>query len=204
MPAPMPPGGGPPMPPGGGPPMPPGGGPPMPPGGGPSPADVAQAQAGAVQGELEALAATAPVPEEPYKGSDIEKLAKEVAGALDKLSEGQLKSDADKLAAWKAPDTKWNQPIPPEVYVPTAVLFKAAGAAGFGDKYSFEPSKLINSSGVLTCAATVKKMAGDKKLAEALAAGPGAGPEGGTPPEAPEAPPPGEYSVDEEEMMASA
>ena len=153
--------------------MPPEGSPPMPPEGGASPEQVVDAQAQAQQAQIEQIAATAPQPEKPYTYKAIDKMA-------DSMNAFVASVDPEMQAAEYNPpegEKKLDAPLPPEVYVPFAVIMGFVQQLGAFEKYITSPEDLISDAALAKAAANFKRMGKDKKLMEALQQGPEAPPE---------------------------
>lgn len=171
---------------GGPPPGPPPGAPP----GGPDDAQIAQ---------LEQIAASAPMPEKPYTVKVVESLVGQVNDTVDALG-GQDFPDIE-LDLSAADGKKWNQPLPPALFVPLVALndaLRMVEDGKFFDKYGFDPTELMVDADLRKATAQLKRMEKDKKLAEAMQAPLEGGPEAGGPPPAPA---PGEMS-EEDQMLA--
>jgi hypothetical protein len=166
--------------------MPPQGAPPqgMPPAGSPE-ADMAQ------------IAAAAPQPEKPFSIKAVETLVKQFNDTIDKLTGGQL--PAVEVDFSGVEQNKWNEPLPPQIFVPLVAINEALSVledGKYAEKYGFDPMGLTSDVEIRKATAQLKRMAKDKKLAEALMA-----PVGGEE-EMPEAPPaPGSFS-EEDQMLA--
>ena len=167
----MPPQGQPPMPPEGQP-MPPEGQP-MPPEGQATPEDVMGAQEEQQRAQIEQIAATAPQPEKPYTYKAIDKFA-------DAMNDFVGSVDPSMQAAEYNPpegEKKLDAPLPAEVYVPFAVIMGFVSQMGGYEKYLMNPEELISDTALAKGAANFKRMGKDKKLMEALQAGPEEAPE---------------------------
>jgi hypothetical protein len=158
-----------------------------------SPEQVAAAEGQADQEAMAAMAATAPIPDEPYKVSTIQMIIKELNGLVEKVTEAKL-DDANKLA-WSPPDgggSTWNQPLPAPVYVPMVMLGQAAASDPKFAKHVIDLPGLKTDGALTKAAGMLRRMGSDKAFVQALrppAAAPememGA-PEEGPPPPMPE------------------
>jgi hypothetical protein len=142
----------------------------------------------------------APQPEKPYPIAALKTLGKEVAKAYDELSDGQVPEEmTDALSKWEPPggEKSWPQPLPPDLFIPTFLLFDTAQK--LGSDHKLEPEKLATVGGLRMVTADVKKLGKDKALKEAGGAGekdPEAGPkDGGKPPA------PGQLDDTDQELM---
>ena len=153
---------------------------PMPPEGGATPEQAVDAQMQAQQAQIEQIAATAPMPEKPYTYKAIDKMADAMNAFVGKV-------DPEMQAAEYNPpegEKKLDGPLPPEVYVPFAVIMGFVSQMGGFEKYLMNPEELVSDTALAKASANFSRMGKDKKLMEALT----------TPAEAPE---------EEEEMEMS-
>ena len=177
---------------------------PMPPGamppGGPMPPEGMPPEGMAPEGmapDLAQIAGQAPAPEKPFAVKALETLVKQFNDTIDKLSGGDLPPVEVDFAGVEG--KKWPDPLPPQIFVPLVAINEALSVIEDGkyhDKYGFDPMEITSDVEVRKATAQLKRMAGDKKLAEALMAPM----EGGE--EMAEAPPaPGQFA-EEDEMLA--
>jgi len=175
---------------------------PPPPGGGAGPADVAAAQDQSDAARVDTLAAAAPVPEgDGIPVADLERVSKELDGVLDAANKALDKAELEvpvepvPLIEWSAPEGVkfWDQPIPPALFLPLAMLAQAAEALGFG-KHSFDPQSLTSSGAAKKIGGKLHGMAKDKKFIEALVSTEAPPPEVEAPPASG---PPAEYAEDD-------
>ena len=146
-----------------------------------------------------AIAQQAPQPKKPYTVKTIQGTIKQFNATMKKLADGQL--PAIEWTPEGVKGGKWEQPLPPEIYVPVFALSEYMGMIGNGEsKYSYDPESLVSDTDLRGLQGTLKKMAKDKKLAEAFQE-PIAGPPGAGEEEAGPAPSPGEFEEDDE-MLA--
>ena len=179
--------GAPPLPPGG-----PGAAPPMPPEAAapmPSPEDEAM-------GRVSEIAAQAPEPSKPYTVKALQTLLKQFNDTVDTLSGGDL----PEIEVDFGEEKKWDQPIPPDLFVPLVALseaLKMVADGEFAEKYDFDPLGMDSDVGVRKTTAQLVRIGKDKKLVEAMQA-----PMGGEEPELEEPPELGAMSPEDEELAA--
>jgi len=180
--------------------MPPGAPPPgaMPPEGPPPPGmPPEQGAPGMVNPELAQIAAQAPMPEKPFAIKALETLVKQFNDTLGKLSGGDLPEVVVDFGDVEG--KKWSDPLPPQIFIPLVAINEALRVIEDGkyyDKYGFEPMEITSDVEVRKATAQLKRMAGDKKLADALMA-----PVEGGEEMAEAGPAPGEFA-EEDEMLA--
>jgi hypothetical protein len=143
---------------------------------------------------------TAPAPEKPYSVETIKGLITQFNETLDALG-GQDFPDI----TWDPPHegaSKWDAPLPPEIYVPLVAMKETLAAVAEGEfakKYEIKCEEAVNDTEVRKITGTLARMAKDKKLAEAmmapLPAQPGAEP--------PPTPAPSQFS-EEDQMLAES
>tara|TARA_R110000822_G_scaffold27811_5_gene82749 strand:+ start:829 stop:1416 length:588 start_codon:yes stop_codon:yes gene_type:complete len=153
---------------------------PMPPEGGATPEQAVDAQMQAQQAQIEQIAATAPMPDKPYTYKAIDKMADAMNDFVGKVD------PAMQAAEYNPPEgeKKLDGSLPPEVYVPFAVIMGFISQMGGFEKYLMNPEELVSDTALAKASANFKRMGKDKKLMEGLK----------TPAEAPE---------DEEQMEMS-
>jgi len=126
----------------------------------------ADAQMDAQQEQIMQIAQTAPMPEKPYTYKAIDKMA-------DAMNEFVGNVTPEMQAAEYNPpegESKLDGPLPPEVYVPFAVIMgfiSQAGDAKF-EKFIIQPESLVSDTALAKATANFKRMQKDKKLLEAL------------------------------------
>ncbi len=126
----------------------------------------ADAQMDAQQEQIMQIAQTAPMPEKPYSYKAIDKMA-------DAMNEFVGSVTPEMQAAEYNPpegESKLDGPLPPEVYVPFAVIMgfiSQLGDAKF-EKFIIQPESLVSDTALAKAAANFKRMQKDKKLLEAL------------------------------------
>jgi len=189
--------------PAGGPGAPPPGGPGAPPPGAePTPEELAalEAENASMRGDI--MAEAAPQPEKPYSVKAIDTLIGDFNDTLEALAGTELPD-----VEWQTPEgagAKWPNPLPPEIFVPLVALteaLKVVGDGSFYEKHGFEPMELTSDAELRKASASMRKMAKDSDLAEAMQAPMGAaGP--GAPPESEEMPPPPGGFEEEDELLA--
>ena len=152
----------------------------MPPEGGATPEQAVDAQMQAQQAQIEQIAATAPMPDKPYTYKAIDKMADAMNDFVGKVD------PAMQAAEYNPPEgeKKLDGSLPPEVYVPFAVIMGFISQMGGFEKYLMNPEELVSDTALAKASANFKRMGKDKKLMEGLK----------TPAEAPE---------DEEQMEMS-
>lgn len=137
---------------------------PMPPEGGATPEQAVDAQMQAQQAQIEQIAATAPMPDKPYTYKAIDKMADEMNAFVGKVD------PAMQAAEYNPPEgeNKLDGPLPPEVYVPFAVIMGFISQMGGFDKYLMNPEELVSDTALAKASANFKRMGKDKKLMEGL------------------------------------
>jgi hypothetical protein len=183
------------MPPGGE--MMPPGGEMMPPGAPPSPDDIVALEEEEAMLESQVMSEAAPQPESPFSVAAIQTLLSEFNSTLDKFA-GEDIPDLE----WPGAEggNKWDQPLPPEVFAPLVALndtLQLVEDGKYFDKYGIELEALTSDAELRKATASLKKMAKDKKLVEAMQAPVGPEAQGAEMP-----PPPGGFD-EEEQMLAS-
>jgi len=152
---------------------------------------------GGMAPDLAQLAAQAPMPEKPFSIKALETLVKQFNDTIDKLGGGDLPPVEVDFTGVEG--KKWTDPLPPQIFIPLLAINEALAVIEDGkyqDKYGFDPLEITSDVEVRKATAQLKRMAGDKKLAEALMA-PVEGAE-----EMAEAPPaPGQFP-EEDQMLA--
>ena len=139
---------------------------PMPPdqAGGPSPEQVADAQGEQQMAQLQQIAETAPMPEKPYTYKAIDKFA-------DAMNDFVASVDPNMAAAEYDPpegEKKLDGQLPPEVYVPFAVIMGFVSQLGEYEKYIMNPEDLVSDTALSKASANFGRMKKDKKLMAAL------------------------------------
>lgn len=176
---------------------------PPPSGGGAGPEDVAAAQDQSDAARVDTLAAAAPVPEgDGIPVADLERVGKELDRVLEAANKALDKAELEvpvepvPLIEWSAPEgvRSWDQQIPPELFLPLAMLASAAEALGFG-KHSFDPQSLTSSGAAKKIGGKLRGMSKDKKFIEALVSTEAPPPEAEVPPAG--GPPPAEFAEDD-------
>ena len=171
----------------------------VPPGGEPTPDDIMALEQEEAGLDQEIMAQAAPQPEKPFSVDAIQTLLSEFNKTLDKFA-GEDIPDIE----WAGAEGggKWDQPLPPEVFTPLVALNDTLSILEDGkylDKYAIELDALTSDAELRKATASLKKMAKDKKLVEAMQA-PAVVPEpgGGEMP-----PPPGGFDQDEQMLAAN-
>jgi len=148
------------------------------------------------------MAEAAPQPEKPYSVKAIDTLIGDFNDTLEALAGTELPD-----VEWQTPEgagAKWPNPLPPEIFVPLVALteaLKVVGDGSFYEKHGFEPRELTSDAELRKASASMRKMAKDSDLAQAMQAPMGAaGP--GAPPESEEMPPPPGGFEEEDELLA--
>ena len=153
--------------------------------------------AGPPEVDMAQIAAAAPQPEKPFSVKALETLVKQFNDTISKLTDGQLPAvEVDFSGVEK---NKWNEPLPPQIFVPLVAINEALGVledGKYAEKYGFDPMELTSDVEVRKATAQLKRMSKDKKLAEALMA-----PVGGEEETPQEAPAPGSFP-EEDQMLA--
>mgnify|MGYP003133879172 CR=1 FL=1 len=156
------------------------GAPPMAPGPGPAPGgagpdDLMAQQDQNAQAQMEMIAGSAPNPSKPFTVKVIQTMIDQFNSTLDALGGGDLPDIEWTPDPALAEGGKWNQPLPPQIFVPVVALNEALKVVGeepgqFGEKYGFVPEELLTDGDLRKATAQMKRMAGDKKLVEAMQA----------------------------------
>tara|TARA_R110000824_G_scaffold127013_4_gene286878 strand:- start:1074 stop:1679 length:606 start_codon:yes stop_codon:yes gene_type:complete len=116
----------------------------------------------------EAIASSAPPPKSPFSFQAIKSLIDEFNKTIDSLGGEDLPE-----VEFEAPDgeKRWNQPLPPAIFVPVVALLEALKMiddGGMFDKYGFDPEELVDDTSLRKAAGQLKRMAKDKKLADMM------------------------------------
>lgn len=121
-------------------------------------------QAQAQQAQIQQIAQTAPQPEKPYTYKKIDQMADAMNAFVSSVIPEMT------AAEYNPPEgeTKLDAPLPPEVYVPFAVIMGFIAQVGEFDKYIIRPEDLISDTALSKATANFKRMQGDKKLIAAL------------------------------------
>ena len=148
----------------------------MPPQG--SPDEAADVAVSEQQKQVEAIAASAPVPPNPYKVSEIESVVEEMNGFVKAVD------PATPEVMWEPPqgEKQWGQPLPPEVYVPLVVIAEAIRSVGI-EKHVYDPATMASDGDLKKVGGILRRASKDKKLLAALKP-----PEEAEPPAAPAGP----------------
>tara|TARA_R100000808_G_C2150975_1_gene159892 strand:+ start:3282 stop:3839 length:558 start_codon:yes stop_codon:yes gene_type:complete len=150
--------------------------------------DVFAAQEDERMAQVEAIAASAPMPEKPYSSKLVQSLVDAMNGLL-----SQVGDMAEQIEFVPEGDRIDGQ-LPPEVYVPFAIVMGYIEQLGGYEKYVMMPTELVNDAALRKGAAKVKQIAGDAELVAKLQ-------EGEAPVEEEEMP---EEEMSPEEMEAGA
>ena len=152
------------------------------------------------QDDMMQMAQSAPVPDKPFSVNAVKTLLKELNKALDTFS-GQDMPDLSPEMPSKG--AKLEGPLPPEVFLTLVAISETIKMLGddIADKYGFVPEEILSDADLRKVTATLKKMAKDKKVVEAMQA-PIEGDEAA--PMAEEQPsPPGFFNEDEQDLAAN-
>lgn len=150
------------------------------------------------QARRDMLASAAPPPEKPFSIKSIQTLITQFNDTVDAFGGEDLPN-----VEWTPPEgmgAKWDQPLPPEIYVPLIALEDAMGVVAGGefvDKYKLVASEITSDTEVRKATAQLSRMAKDKKLVKAMQAPIQPAGEEGAMPEGP--PPPSPYEMGEED-----
>ena len=171
----------------------------MPPGGAPTPDDMMALEQEEAGVEQQIMAQAAPEPESPFSIKAIQTLLSEFNSTLDAFA-GEDIPDIE----WPGVEGegKWDQPLPPEVFTPLVAIndtLEILEDGKYADKYRIDLESLTSDAELRKATASLKKMAKDKKLVEAMQA-PAVVPEPGVG-EMP--PPPGSFDQDEQMLAAN-
>ena len=117
----------------------------------------------------EAMAAAAPKPTKPYSAKTVQTLIDTFNETIDKLGGQDLPAVEVDLAGAE----RWEQPLPPAIFVPLTALFQAVeqvGGGKFAGKYAVEPGELVDDNGLRMAAGQLMRMGNDAMLAKAMQA----------------------------------
>ena len=183
----------------------PAGAPPMPPEG--APPMEGEAEMMPPEGEdpqmqqMMAIAESAPVPSKPYSIKVIDNLVGQFNDTLGKLGGGDIPEVEVDLSG--AEKNRWDQQLPPELFLPLVAISEATKVVGEGEfesKYYFDPMELDSDTQLRKATAQLKRMGSDKKFIAAFEEPPG---EMEAPEEA-EMPPPVTEAMSEEDQTLAA
>ena len=115
------------------------------------------------------MAQAAPMPEKPFSVSAVKTLLKELNKALDAFS-GQDIPDLEIEMPSKG--AKLEGPLPPELYITLLAIAESLKLLDedIANKYAFSPEEILTDADLRKVTATLKKMAKDKKVLEAMQA----------------------------------
>jgi len=110
---------------------------------------------------------SAPMPEKPFSVSAVKTLLKELNKALDSFS-GQDIPDLEIEMPSKG--AKLEGPLPPELYITLMAIAESLKLLdeNIAKKYAFNPEEILTDADLRKVTATLKKMAKDKKVLEAM------------------------------------
>lgn len=171
----------------------------MPPGGEVEQADQMMADDASMRAE--SIAASAPPPSKPYTVRAIQTLVDQFNDTIDALGGEDLPE-----VEFMSPEgeKRWEQPLPPAVFVPLVALtesLKLIGTGEYYEKYGFDPVELTDDTALRKASGQLGRMAKDKDLSDMMQQPiNGAVGEEGSPEEMP--PPPGDFS-EEDDMLAA-
>ena len=113
------------------------------------------------------LGQSAPMPEKPFSVSAVKTLLKELNKALDSFS-GQDIPDLEIEMPSKG--AKLEGPLPPELYITLMAIAESLKLLDedIAKKYAFNPEEILTDADLRKVTATLKKMAKDKKVLEAM------------------------------------
>ena len=131
------------------------------------PGDEGPMDAMAGQDQMMQMAAAAPVPEKPFSVSAVKTLLKELNKALDAFS-GQDIPDLEVEMPSKG--AKLEGGLPAELFITLMAIAESLKLLDpdVADKYDFDPAEIMSDSDLRKVTATLKKMAKDKKVIEAM------------------------------------
>lgn len=152
------------------------------------------------QDEMMQMAQSAPVPDKPFSVNAVKTLVKELNNALNKFS-GQEIPDIDPELPSKG--AKLEGALPPEIYLTLVAISETIKILGdeLSKKYGFVPEEILSDADLRKVTATLKKMAKDKKVVEAMQAPVEAEEGDAMPQEQPS--PPGFFDEDEQDLAAN-
>jgi len=109
------------------------------------------------------------MPEKPYSMNAVKTLLKELNKALDSFS-GQDLPDIE--IDFNTKGAKLEGPLPAELFATLMAIVETLRLLGgeFVDKHGFDPQSLLTDADLRKATASLKKMAKDKKLVEAMQA----------------------------------
>ena len=142
------------------------------------------------------LASQAPQPKKPYSVKALQTLIGQMNDTIDELGGGDLPD----LEVDFGGEKRWDQPLPPDLFVPLVALSEAVklvAGGEFAEKYAFDPLEIVDDVQVRKATAQLRRMAKDKKLVEAMQA-----PMGSEEAELPPPPAPGALPPEDEELAA--
>ena len=99
--------------------------------------------------------------------------------------------------------TSWEQPLPPDLYIPVVVIDRGVKETTGESKYDLRPEGMSDDKGVRHATTNLQRMSKDKKLIESMM-GPPPEEQGAKEPAGPPPGPPQAMSPEEEELAASA
>ena len=119
------------------------------------------------QDQMFEMAQAAPVPEKPFSVSAVKTLLKELNKALDAFS-GQDIPDLEMEMPSKG--AKLEGALPPELYITLMAIAESLKLLDedIASKYNFNPAEILTDADLRKVTATLKKMAKDKKVLEAM------------------------------------
>ena len=170
--------------------------------GAPTPDDIAALEQEETGLQQDITSEMAPAPEKPFSVKAIGTLIDEFNSTIDAFA-GEEIPDLE----WESTQEgkNWDQPLPPDIFIPLSALdesLKMVGGGEFYDKYGIDLQILTSDPELRKATANLKKMGKDKKLIEAMQE-PLSGEEmdmaeqGAMPPE------PGLFDEDEQALAAS-
>ena len=119
------------------------------------------------QEQMQQIAATAPMPEKPYTYKAIDKFADSMNNFVSKVVPEMSAAEYNPPEGEKRLDG----PLPPEVYVPFAIIMGFISQLGEFEKFITPPESLVSDTALKKATANFGRMEKDKKLLEALQGG---------------------------------
>jgi hypothetical protein len=131
------------------------------------PGDEGPMDAMAGQDQMMQMASAAPVPEKPFSVSAVKTLLKELNKALDAFS-GQDIPDLEVEMPSKG--AKLEGGLPAELFITLMAIAESLKLLDpdVAGKYDFDPAEIMSDADLRKVTATLKKMAKDKKVLEAM------------------------------------
>ena len=108
--------------------------------------------------QMEAIAQAAPAPEKPYSTKLLSGLSDAINGLVSAIDPNMEQIE------FVAEGGKWDQPLPPEIYVPLVLVVTFVSNLGEYDKYIMDPQEIVNDAAVRKMTGLLGMMKKDKDL----------------------------------------